>query len=139
MLSEGEDWVYIPRTNPAARGQVVARDREQVSRIARPLQAQLRNLLISQHGRCQVTGTECPAVLEACHIEPVRDGGDDSQENALLLRRDIHALFDAGLLKFRLVSGFWTVEVDSSVFDPMYAEMNGKQVDILGAHARGQL
>jgi hypothetical protein len=55
----------------------------------------------------------------------VKNGGSDVIENALLLRRDIHALFDAGLLHFRLESDQWLVEVDSSVTDSVYGELHG--------------
>jgi putative restriction endonuclease len=34
--------------------------------------------------------------LEAAHIRPYGDGGEHEERNGLLLRRDIHSLFDAG-------------------------------------------
>ena len=34
--------------------------------------------------------------LEAAHIRPYGDGGEHEARNGLLLRRDIHSLFDAG-------------------------------------------
>jgi putative restriction endonuclease len=34
--------------------------------------------------------------LEAAHIRPYGDGGEHEAQNGLLLRRDIHSLFDAG-------------------------------------------
>jgi putative restriction endonuclease len=34
--------------------------------------------------------------LEAAHIRPYGDGGAHEARNGLLLRRDIHSLFDAG-------------------------------------------
>lgn len=34
--------------------------------------------------------------LEAAHIRPYGDGGTHDVRNGLLLRRDIHSLFDAG-------------------------------------------
>jgi putative restriction endonuclease len=34
--------------------------------------------------------------LEAAHILPYGDGGEHEARNGLLLRRDIHSLFDAG-------------------------------------------
>ena len=34
--------------------------------------------------------------LEAAHIRPYGDGGAHETSNGLLLRRDIHSLFDAG-------------------------------------------
>ncbi len=46
--------------------------------------------------RCAVTLERTLPVLEAAHIRPYRDGGAHEARNGLLLRRDIHSLFDAG-------------------------------------------
>lgn len=49
-------------------------------------------------GACCVTGTTSPPTLEAAHIRPYSEGGSHEVRNGLLLRVDIHRLFDAGLL-----------------------------------------
>jgi len=46
--------------------------------------------------RCSVTGERTLPVLEAAHILPISKGGIHSPENGLLLRSDIHTLFDLG-------------------------------------------
>jgi putative restriction endonuclease len=46
--------------------------------------------------RCAVTLERTLPALEAAHIRPYGDGGDHEAQNGLLLRRDIHSLFDAG-------------------------------------------
>ena len=46
--------------------------------------------------RCAVTQERTLPALEAAHIRPYRDGGEHEARNGLLLRRDIHSLFDAG-------------------------------------------
>jgi putative restriction endonuclease len=46
--------------------------------------------------RCSVTGEATLPVLEAAHILPVSKGGIHTPENGLLLRSDIHTLFDLG-------------------------------------------
>jgi putative restriction endonuclease len=48
------------------------------------------------HRRCAVTGERTLPALEAAHIRPYSDGGSHEASNGLLLRRDIHSLFDAG-------------------------------------------
>ena len=48
--------------------------------------------------RCLVTGCEELAVLEAAHISPYRGEEDNHPGNGLLLRSDIHTLFDLDLL-----------------------------------------
>ncbi len=46
--------------------------------------------------RCAVTGERTYPVLEAAHIKPVSRGGLHRPDNGLLLRSDIHKLFDRG-------------------------------------------
>ncbi|MHB1765794.1 MAG: HNH endonuclease [Gammaproteobacteria bacterium] len=46
--------------------------------------------------RCAVTGERTLPALEAAHIRPYAAGGLHETPNGLLLRRDIHSLFDAG-------------------------------------------
>jgi putative restriction endonuclease len=46
--------------------------------------------------RCAVTGERTPPVLDAAHIRPYAELGPHRLENGLLLRKDLHALFDAG-------------------------------------------
>ena len=46
--------------------------------------------------RCAVTGERTLPVLEAAHIMPVSRGGQHRPDNGLLLRSDIHTLFDLG-------------------------------------------
>lgn len=46
--------------------------------------------------RCAVTHERTLPALEAAHIRPYGDGGAHEARNGLLLRRDIHSLFDAG-------------------------------------------
>jgi len=46
--------------------------------------------------RCTVTGEKTLPVLEAAHIKPVSKGGEHRVDNGLLLRSDLHRLFDLG-------------------------------------------
>ena len=62
-------------------------------------QQQFRDALCKRYGnRCLVTGSKVLAVLEAAHIKPYRGEDDNHSENGLLLRVDIHTLFDLDLL-----------------------------------------
>jgi putative restriction endonuclease len=47
-------------------------------------------------GACAVTHEHSTPVLEAAHIRPYADGGEHRVDNGLLLRRDLHRLFDRG-------------------------------------------
>lgn len=46
--------------------------------------------------RCTVTQEKTLPALEAAHIRPYAEGGAHQASNGLLLRRDLHSLFDGG-------------------------------------------
>ena len=46
--------------------------------------------------RCAVTGEKTLPILDAAHIRPFGEGGEHDITNGLLLRTDIHRLFDLG-------------------------------------------
>jgi len=46
--------------------------------------------------RCAVTGEKALPALDAAHIRPVTQGGQHRLDNGLLLRTDVHRLFDTG-------------------------------------------
>jgi putative restriction endonuclease len=64
-------------------------------------------VLDAYHRRCAISGTHIPPVLQAAHIRPVTAGGEHRLDNGLLLRSDVHTLFDRGYLgvdpKYRLL------------------------------------
>lgn len=49
---------------------------------------------------CAITGGRVLPALEAAHIQSYSSGGEHEVSNGLLLRRDIHRVFDAGYLTF---------------------------------------
>jgi putative restriction endonuclease len=57
--------------------------------------------------QCAITGDKIRPVLQAAHIRPVTRGGEHRLDNGLLLRSDVHTLYDAGYLgideRYRLV------------------------------------
>ncbi|WP_067604526.1 HNH endonuclease [Nocardiopsis listeri] len=55
-------------------------------------------LLDAYDGRCAITHQAVRPVLEAAHIHPVAAGGLHRLDNGLLLRSDVHRLFDLGYL-----------------------------------------
>jgi putative restriction endonuclease len=50
----------------------------------------------SYQRRCAVSGERTLPALDAAHIRPFSNGGRHEAPNGILLRRDIHSLFDAG-------------------------------------------
>lgn len=62
---------------------------------ARQGQPQFRNALLAAYeSRCAITGCAVEPALEAAHIQPYSQDGASHVKNGLLLRADIHTLFD---------------------------------------------
>jgi hypothetical protein len=69
---------------------------------ARRGQARFRSmLLVACSGQCCVTGSRTESVLEAAHLKRKRGFDVHSVSNGLVLRSDIHTLFDLSLLTIR--------------------------------------
>jgi ribosomal protein L37AE/L43A len=72
-------------------------------------QQEFRLALLRKLGEsCFVSGAQPACVLEAAHISPFSTHETHSVEGGLLLRRDLHTLFDRHLLRINPQS--WTVE-----------------------------
>jgi putative restriction endonuclease len=61
-------------------------------------QAFKARVLVAYDRRCAITGSKIRPVLQAARIRPVTDGGRHRLDNGLLLRSDVHTLFDHGYL-----------------------------------------
>ncbi|MGO1738109.1 MAG: HNH endonuclease [Actinomycetaceae bacterium] len=72
----------------------------QLARVARREgQDRFRTALLDAYGaRCAISGYDAPAVLEAAHIYPHRGRWTNVVANGLLLRADLHRLFDRGAI-----------------------------------------
>ncbi len=65
----------------------------------RPEQPKFREKILKKYnGTCVVTDCTIKSALDAAHIKSVADGGDYTLNNGLLLRADLHRLFDANLM-----------------------------------------
>jgi putative restriction endonuclease len=85
-------------------------------------QAAFRVIVTDVYRRqCALTNSHILHVLDAAHIRPYSDGGSHSPSNGLLLRQDLHTLFDRGYLT---VSPEYRVEVSRRLKDEFD---NGKE------------
>ncbi|WP_205843618.1 HNH endonuclease [Nakamurella deserti] len=85
-------------TDPSLSDDDNRRKREAIIAV-RPGAARFRGDLMDAYGyRCAITGCDVEVALEAAHIKPYRGPRHDRVDNGILLRRDLHALFDANLL-----------------------------------------
>jgi putative restriction endonuclease len=66
---------------------------------ARRGQTAFRNGLIERYGpRCMISNCGLLGIVEAAHISPYRGEEDNHLDNGVLLRSDLHTLFDLNLL-----------------------------------------
>lgn len=77
-------------------------------------------------GKCAISECAIAAVLEAAHIVPFLGAQTNTYDNALLLRADLHTLFDRELLQIDPAT--LTVQLDSSLMGSTYADFAGKNV-----------
>jgi len=84
---------FDPKTPEDARKWVL---RAIVIRRGQPL---FRNKLLKAYGRrCAITEFDAEPALEAAHIKPFNEAGTNSVRNGILLRADLHTLFDLHLI-----------------------------------------
>ncbi len=97
----------------------------------RPGQGAFRILVTDLYQRrCAVTRERTLPALDAAHIRPYAEGGAHDPTNGLLLRRDIHSLFDAGYVT---VTPAMTFEVSKRIREEFengrdYYALHGKPV-----------
>jgi len=94
---------------------------------ARRGQIEFRTALIMRYGgQCVISGCSVLDVLEAAHIKPYRGEPDNHLDNGLLLRSDLHTLFDADLLGIEPET--LTVLVHPSLMQSEYAIYNDESL-----------
>jgi HNH endonuclease len=91
--------------------------------VQRQGQHGFRQQLLRAYGsRCAMTGEGAVPVLEAAHIRPYRGEHTNKVSNGLLLRADLHLLFDKQLIS---VAPDSTIVVSAQLKDTSYAELHG--------------
>ncbi|MEJ5866976.1 HNH endonuclease [Pseudokineococcus sp. 5B2Z-1] len=86
-----------------------------------------RDLERAYDNRCAISGTSDRAALEAAHIAPYLGVASNQTPNGLLLRSDLHALYDAHLLS---VSPDGVVHVAATVVSAEYQALDGRRMDM---------
>jgi hypothetical protein len=80
-------------------------------------------LLAAYDNRCAVTGCAVKEILEAAHIRPFRGDYTNRTDNGLLLRADVHTLFDRGML---WVDAANRVQIDDRLAASEYGSLRGQ-------------
>lgn len=86
-----------------------------------------QRLLRAYKQSCAVTGCKVNGTLQAAHIRGVKVGGTHSVKNGLILRADIHNLFDLGLIT---VDEKYRILVSDTITDQKYRQLNQRFLKI---------
>lgn len=103
--------------------------REETARYGKPIltfprlgQGSFRVLVTDAYQRrCAITGERTLPALDAAHIKPFSENGPLVVNNGVLLRRDLHALFDRGYLT---ITPLFKIEVSRKIKEEFE---NGKE------------
>ena len=87
-----------------------------------------RNLMRAYSHKCAVSGCSVPQVLEAAHIMPYMGSHTNHVQNGLLLRADLHTLFDLGLLN--IAPDTFAVVVSSLLEGSAYWDHHGQKINL---------
>ena len=103
------------------------REKQIAAVVRRRGQAKFRAALIDiYNGECVITGCNAPEALEAAHISPYLGDESNHPQNGLLLRADIHSLFDLGLIAIDPVT--MKVVIAEHLMESSYAELSGTRI-----------
>ncbi|BAS67129.1 HNH endonuclease [Bathymodiolus septemdierum thioautotrophic gill symbiont] len=89
-------------------------------------QAKFRSKLLKTYNqKCAISATNLPSVLEAAHIVPYQGVKTNNISNGVLLRADLHILFDLGLVG---INQSYKVVVSSSLSDTEYEKYHESDI-----------
>ena len=95
--------------------------------VRRQGQPAFRKKLLSAYKKhCAISGCDVEATLQAAHITPYRGPETNHPSNGILLRADIHTLFDLGLIT--IDPKHMTLFVSAALKGTEYAKLSGKKI-----------
>jgi HNH endonuclease len=113
------------------------RERVLATLVRRRGQAEFRReLLRAYRSRCAISGCPVEDVLEAAHIKAYRGEHTNHVTNGLLLRADLHVLFDLYLIAIEPGSDSYSVIIDPGLASTPYGQFDGQK--LLLPEARSQ-
>ena len=86
------------------------------------------NILEIYESECVITNCKIPDVLQAAHIFPYNGKETNKPDNGLLLRTDIHDLFDMFLISIEPES--LIIKISPKLFNSSYDKYNNKKMKI---------
>lgn len=104
-------------------------ERELIMRAIKARRGQQKfrqNLRVTYGDKCMISGCKVIHIIESAHIIPYRSEDDNHVENGLLLRSDIHTLFDLDLLGIEPAT--LTIQISPILKQSEYAIYSGKKL-----------
>ncbi|QLE58087.1 HNH endonuclease [Nostoc sp. TCL26-01] len=129
LLNDNNDYKYIESDEASEYIPIMKDRRETVFRQIKERRGQrkFRDLLRQCYGdQCMITGIKLLDVLEAAHISPYRGDEDNHTDNGLLLRADLHTLFDLNLLGINPES--LEVRFHPKAMETNYQKLDGRKL-----------
>lgn len=104
------------------------RERKQVFAALRDGQSRFKvKILKIYSNQCCVTGEKIPELMEAAHIQPYVNDCSNHAQNGLLLRVDIHRLYDNNLI---FIDRDYRIHVSGFVKNPNYRQYDGRRITL---------
>lgn len=127
-MAQGDMHLVTPTADDVAMPDVVD-ERQWQSILTRRGQKAFRKGLIDMYGgRCAVSESRVVPLLEAAHIIPHAEGSDYCPTNGILMRSDIHTLFDLHLLG---IDSSLRVHLKDSIRSSEFVRFHGKRIETL--------
>ena len=120
---EGLDLEKFSKEEKAEKLVEVGRKKERIG------QAKFREKVLKEYNNtCPVTSCNVPEALEAAHIRRATSGHESMKiQNGFPLRRDIHKLFDDGLITF---DNNYQIILSKKLKNSYYKDLNGKKMNL---------
>ena len=113
---------------PASLSEVIVKQQQRTAEVLlRNGQAEFRHALDLVYGaKCCISGCPVPSALVAAHISAYADSASHSPKNGLLLRSDLHCLFDAHQLAIHPITRLVYFADEAKAWKE-YARWHGKK------------
>lgn len=131
---ENLEFITFAAEEPSAYSAEDLRQRAIASVVRRQGQPHFRRaLLVAYDGKCAMSEFDAEESLEAAHIRPYSGPRSNHVQNGLLLRADMHDLFDLGLVA--VDTAHETLLLSKELASTQYARYAGRRLHLPGERA----
>lgn len=121
VIDEDDDFKIVSETRNDKLGLIKIRDGQSKFK---------GKILRAYNNKCCVTGETIPELLEAAHIQEYRNKESNHVQNGLLLRVDIHRLYDNRLI---FIDKNYVVHISNLITSTEYRQYNGRVINLPSA------